>query len=70
MPSKPFDLRSPRPVPVEYSGKWVAWNSDHSQIVDHSDSIQDLWQIVLDCAVVEPVFEKVPRSDAQFIGMR
>lgn len=72
MPTKPLTLssRSIPPVPVELAGKWVAWNSEHSQIVAHSDSLEALWQIVRDQGIVDPVFEKTPRVDVRFVGMR
>ena len=70
MPTKPVDPQATKPVPAEYSGKWVAWNSDHSWIVAHSDSVQELWRVVHDRGIPNPVFEKVPRSDVRFVGMR
>ncbi len=64
MPTKPFDPKSTTAVPIEYSGKWVAWNADHSQIVAHSSSMQVLWQVVRDQKIVSPIFEKIPRAVA------
>ena len=69
MPTKPADPRIGNPVPIKYAGKWVAWASDHSQILAHSDSIQELWQIAQDRRIPDPIFEKVPRSDVRFVGM-
>ena len=70
MPTKPVDLRGTNPVPIEYAGKWVAWAPDHSQILAHSESIQELWQIARDRRISDPIFEKVPRSDVSFVGTR
>jgi hypothetical protein len=70
MPTKPFNPQSTQAVPIEYAGKWVAWKKDHSEILAHSDTIQELWQIVRDLHIEEPVFEKVPRSDIRFVGAR
>ena len=70
MPTKPIDSQSTTSVPVEYAGKWVAWNSDHSRIVAHSDSVQHLWQVVQADRIPDPIFEKVPRADVRFVGMR
>ena len=70
MPTKPVDQSATRPVPLEYAGKWVAWDSDHSQILAHSDSIQELWQNARERNIPDPIFEKVPRSDVRFIGTR
>lgn len=60
----------PGPVPREYAGKWVAWSSDHSRIVAHSQSIAELWKIVREQHLEDPVFEKVPRADVRFVGAR
>lgn len=65
-----LDPHSTKPVPIEYAGKWVAWASDHSQIVADSDSIERLWQIVQERCILNPIFEKVPRSDVRFVGLR
>ena len=70
MPTRPRDTQSVGAVAAEYSGKWVAWNSDHSRIVACGDSITTLWQVVRDQCINDPVFEKVPRSDVRFVGMR
>jgi hypothetical protein len=69
MPIKPVKT-SNRPVPLEYAGKWVAWNSDHSRIVAHSDNMQSLWQMVREQHISDPVFEKVLRADVKFVGRR
>jgi hypothetical protein len=70
MPTKSFDPRSTTVVPVEYAGKWVAWSADHSQIVAHSDNLRSLWQLVRDQKIENPIFEKVPRADVRFVGVR
>ena len=70
MPTKPVRSVSPNAVPVKYAGKWVVWNSDHSQIVASADTVKDVWRIAHEQLVSDPVFEKVPRSDVRFVGMR
>lgn len=70
MSTKPADFPKVTAVPVEYGGKWVAWNSDHSQIIAHSDTIQELWQVINERRIPDAVFEKVPRADVRFVGMR
>lgn len=70
MPTKPIDPGLPLPVPLEYAGKWVAWNSDHTQIVAAGESIQEVWNIVSERRIVDPVYEKVPRADVRLVGMR
>ena len=70
MPTKPVDPRATSPVPIKYAGMWVVWASDHSQILAHSEGIQELWKIAQDRRIPDPIFEKVPRSDARFVGTR
>ena len=70
MPTRPVDPHATKPVPIEYAGQWVAWTRDHSKILAHSDTIQELWRIVQERGIKEPVFEKVPRADVRFVGMR
>jgi hypothetical protein len=70
MPTRLDDTRMSRAVPVEFAGKWVAWKSDHSRILAHADTLQQLWQIVREEHIQDPVFEKVPRADLRFVGMR
>lgn len=69
MPIKPTS-NARHHVPIEYAGKWVAWNADHSQIVAYSDSMQSLWQLVRVQNIANPVFEKVLRADVKFVGRR
>jgi len=70
MSTRPVDPRATKAVPIQFAGKWIVWASDHSQILAHSDSIQELWRIARDKRISDPIFEKVPRSDARFVGMR
>ena len=57
-------------VPVELAGKWVAWNADHTCVVAHAETLQQLWQAVREEKIDDPVFEKVPQADVRFVGMR
>lgn len=70
MPTRPIDAASADAVSAEYSGKWVAWTADHLRIVAEGETIAELWQTVQDQGIVDPVFEKVPRFDVRFVGMR
>jgi hypothetical protein len=57
-------------VPLDLCGKWIAWNAEHTEIVASENSIEQLWQVVHDLKIHDPVFEKVPRADIRFVGMR
>ncbi len=70
MSTRPIGSKPSRSVPAEYSGKWIAWSADHSQIVAHGDKLDELWKAVKSQQVIDPIFEKVPRADVRFVGMR
>lgn len=70
MPTRPILNASPTAVAAEYSGQWVAWSSDHTRIVAHASTIDELWQIVRQRKIEDPVFEKIPRYDTRFVGRR
>lgn len=70
MPTRMHNDRTISSVPLEFSGKWVAWNSDHTRIVASADSLSALWQIVRGEQIEDPVIEKVPRADVRFVGAR
>ncbi|MDA0835212.1 MAG: DUF5678 domain-containing protein [Planctomycetota bacterium] len=70
MPTKPYDPDKTNALPVEYTGKWIAWNSDHTRVVAHADELQELWQMVQHRDIHDPIFEKVPRTDVLFVGMQ
>ena len=49
-----------RPVPVEYAGKWVAWNDDQSEIVAHGSELKTVRQTAAELGCIRPVLQKVP----------
>lgn len=69
MPNKQTDQRPPA-VPLEYAGKWVAWNTDQTRIVASGDSLPEVRQAVLEAGEREPVFAKAPRANVRFVGAR
>lgn len=68
MSAVPLTPRSVPPVPVEYGGKWVAWSADHSRVLAHSERFEELWRLINEQQIPDPVFEKVPRSDVRLVG--
>ena len=64
------DCNGRNPVPIEYAGKWVAWNSDHSEIIASAATLQEVWTMTRTKAEADPVFEKVPHADVRFVGTR
>jgi hypothetical protein len=70
MPRRSADISCPTAVPVELAGKWVAWNADHTRVVAHAQTLPQLWQAVQEMHVNDPVFEKIPRANVRFVGVR
>lgn len=70
MPTRTADPRLLQAASAEYSGKWVAWSADHVRVLAHAETLQQLWQLVRDEQIVDPVFEKVPRVDVRFVVLR
>jgi len=70
MPTRIVDPDRPSAVPVELGGKWVAWNAEHTRIVAQAETLQQLWESTQEKQIIDPVFEKVPRADVRFVGMR
>ncbi len=69
MPARKIRAGSTTPGPVEYAGKWVAWNADHSRIVASDETLPALWKTVRERQILDPVFEKVPSPDVRFVGV-
>lgn len=70
MPTRITDRCRSMAVPVELAGKWVAWNAEHTRVVAHAETLQQLWQAVREEKIDDPGFEKVPRADVRFVGAR
>lgn len=57
-----------KPLSAKYGGKWVAWNKDLTKIIASAKTFESLLHTKAVTKVVDPVFEKVPRSDRLFVG--
>ena len=70
MPTRIADPGRPLAIPIKMGGQWVAWNAEHTRIVAHAETLQELWQAVREMQIDDPVFEKVPRAEVRFVGAR
>jgi hypothetical protein len=57
-------------VPIDYSGQWIAWNSQGTHIVASGRTIQEAAQAAAAAGELQPVFAKVPKADVRFVGLR
>jgi hypothetical protein len=57
-------------VPLEYAGKWIAWDFRETQIVASGESYQQTKKAAEQSGELRPVLEKVPDAKVRFIGGR
>jgi hypothetical protein len=55
-------------VPIEYAGKWIAWNHEMSQIVASARTFDEIVKAA--AGETKPVFAKVPKANVRFAGIR
>jgi hypothetical protein len=60
--------RRPPAVPLEFAGKWIAWNSTQTRIVASGDSLPAVRQAAHAAGEEEPIFAKAPRANIRFTG--
>jgi hypothetical protein len=57
-------------VPIEYAGKWIAWNRTMTQIIASGGSAIEVLEAAKIAGEPDPVLDKVPRADVHLIGAR
>jgi len=55
-------------VPIELSGKWIAWTFDGTRIVAHGDTLDECEEAADKAGEKDPRFEKTPRADVRIVG--
>lgn len=56
------------PIPGEYSGKWIAWDSpERKKIVASGDSLDAAYDAAQATGVPDPVLQKVPDRKRRLI---
>ena len=56
-------------VPLEYAGKWIAWNHEGTRIVASGRTFQETKDAAAETGETDPVFEKAPKADVRFVGI-
>ncbi len=56
-------------VSVEYGGKWIAWKHDQSEIIADGNTFADVRAAAIAVGEPRPLLEKVPQSDAWYVGI-
>ena len=67
------DLSSDSPpvipvVPIEYGGRWIAWDFAGTRIVAVGDDLAEVERAARQAGEDRPRLEKVPRSDVRIVG--
>ena len=55
-----------RAVPIEYAGRWIAWNFQGTRIVASGRTLQEA---AAAAAETRPIFAKVPKAEIRFAGL-
>ena len=55
-----------KPIPAEFAGQWIAWNTSRSKIVAHGPELSQVRSAAVASGHPEPVLQKIPRGP--FVG--
>ena len=58
----------PKPAPSELAGQWVAWNSDHTEIVAHGPTFGEVRARAIAAGCRQPLMQRV--LGTSFVGGR
>jgi hypothetical protein len=57
-------------VPIEYAGKWIAWDHAMTRIVASGTTLAEVMDAAKKAGETDPVFGKAPRANVRLIGAR
>jgi hypothetical protein len=57
-------------VPMEYAGKWIAWDRTMTRIVASGTSALEVLEAAKKAGEFDPVLDKAPRANVHLIGAR
>lgn len=60
--------QSPPIVPIEYAGKWIAWDFDETKIIASGRSYEETKKAAEATGEDRPVLVKAPDARVRFIG--
>jgi len=62
-------MQSEQPtVPIEYAGKWIAWDHNMTRIVASGESPTEVLESAKKVGVSDPILDKSPRASVRLIG--
>jgi hypothetical protein len=59
---------APPAIPIEYAGKWIAWDFAETKIITSGRTYAETVQAAEAKGEKRPVLEKVPDARVRFIG--
>lgn len=62
------DFPKTQRVPVEYCGKWIAWNHERTRIVGSGDSLAEAKESARQVGEMKPILAKAPNAEVRFVG--
>ncbi len=63
-----METLQPPTVPLEYCGKWIAWDFDETKIIASGLSYAETKRAAQATGEDRPVLVKAPQANARFIG--
>jgi hypothetical protein len=57
-------------VPIEYAGRWIAWNRELTRIIASGSTFDEAHDAAVAAGEPRPVLGKAPRPDVWFVGAR
>jgi hypothetical protein len=66
--SQTHEFARDQPVPAEYAGKWVAWDSKHVRIIASATTLEEVCEATDVAGETDPLFEKVPPLEGRLVG--
>jgi hypothetical protein len=58
----------PPPAPIEFAGKWVAWDKRRTKIVASGRTVAAVHAQAIAAGYLDAVLQRVRRPDERFIG--
>ena len=55
-------------VPIEYCGKWIAWNHDRTEIVGSGETLSEARNAANKAGETRPYLTKAPHPTIRFAG--
>jgi hypothetical protein len=56
-------------VPLEYAGKWIAWNHERTRIIASGRTVEEVVKAAADAGETDPMFDKAPKANVRFVGI-